>query len=174
MRRSPSSYFRQYNIYSYCLIQLRAIKYERRKLRHVLFGIDVKYKKKKDYKEDESDIDEEWIAQHEDALKEKEIDRLKKKFAKDNEKLEAKGEKPKPESELRDALEDVEEEFKRLKKERGTGKATLKRAKGEEKIEELIQKLDERIKTHKLQMEDREEGKEVALGTSKINYLDPR
>lgn len=43
-----------------------------------------------------------------------------------------------------------------------------------EKIEELIQKLDERIKTHKLQMEDREEGKEVALGTSKINYLDPR
>lgn len=155
-------------------MQLRALKYERMKLRHILFGIDPKYKKKKEYKEDESDLEDDWIAQYEDSLKEKDTDRIKKKFAKDNEDAKEKGEKPKPESELDSMIEEVEEEYNRLKKERGTGKATLKRGRAIEKIEESIEKLNERIKTHKLQMVDREEGKEVALGTSKINYLDPR
>ncbi|KAH8119571.1 hypothetical protein DFH11DRAFT_1723074 [Phellopilus nigrolimitatus] len=154
--------------------KLRAIKYERMKMRHVLFGLDAKYKKKKEYKDDESDIDDEWVAQHEDTMKEKEIEKVKKKFAKDNEKAEAEGEKPKPESELNERIKDIEAEFERLEDERGTKSATLKRTKPAEKIEEAIAKLTERIKTHKLQIVDREEGKEVALGTSKINYLDPR
>ncbi|KAI5120312.1 hypothetical protein M0805_005816 [Coniferiporia weirii] len=154
--------------------KLRAIKYERMKARHVLFGLDIKYKKKKEYKNDESDIDDEWVAQYEDTLKEKEIEKAKKKFAKDNEKAEADGEKAKPESELNERIEEIEAEFERLESERGTGIASLKRARPAEKLEESIAKLTERIKTHKLQMLDREEGKEVALGTSKINYLDPR
>ena len=66
---------------------------------------------------------------------------------------------------LEERIEDIEAEYKRLVKERGTGKATLKRARPVEKIEEGIEKLDEKIKTFKLQMEDREEGKEVALTT---------
>lgn len=145
--------------------QLRAIKYERMKLRHVLFGIDDKYKKKKEYKNDESDIDDEWIAQHEDALQEKEFERTKKKFAKDNEKAEAEGKQPRTEDELDKTLLEIEDEFKRLKEERKTKTATLKRPRAAEKLEEAIEKLTERIKTHKLQMVDREEGKEVALGT---------
>lgn len=147
------------------LSKLRAIKYERMKHRHILFGMNSSYKKKKDYKDDESDLDDDWIAQYEDQLLEKEVEKAKKKFAKDNEKLEAEGEKPKDQSVLQDRLDELEEESKRLKKERGTGLATLKRAKTEDKIIDAIEKLNERIKTHKLQMIDREEGKEVALGT---------
>ena len=75
---------------------------------------------------------------------------------------------------LKEKIKDIKDGFKQLKKERGTAKATLKREKPIKKIEEMIGKLTERIKTTKLQMEDRDEGKEVALGTSKINYLDPR
>jgi DNA topoisomerase-1 len=37
-----------------------------------------------------------------------------------------------------------------------------------------ILKLDEKIQTAKTNAVDRDEGKEVSLGTSKINYLDPR
>ena len=63
--------------------------------------------------------------------------------------------------------------FEALAKERGTGKATLKRERPEEKIEEAIDKLTEKIKAFKLQIVDRDEGKEVALGTrysaSKLN-----
>ncbi|KLO19461.1 hypothetical protein SCHPADRAFT_818092 [Schizopora paradoxa] len=154
--------------------KLRAIKYERMKLRHVLFKIDKKYKKKKHLAEDESDIDDAWIASYEEQLKEKELDKVKKKFAKDNEKLEAEGKDPLAEKVLEKRLQEVEDDFDQLEEERGTQEATLKRSKAPEKIEELIEKLDDKMKTHKLQIVDREEGKEVSLGTSKINYLDPR
>ena len=175
------------------LFQLRGLKYERMKLRHVLFSEDSKYKKHKKYANDESDIDDDWIAEHEDQMKAKEVEKAEKKFAKDNEKLMEDGKKPMNDDELQERLTVIEEDFKRLKNERGTKKATLKRDRPPAKLEEAIDKLDEKIKTFKLQIEDREAGKEVALGTrysllfsacveryshlksnSKINYLDPR
>lgn len=154
--------------------KLRGFKYERMKLRHALFAIDAKFKKNKKYAADESDLEDDAIAEHEEQMKAKEIEKAEKKFAKDNEKLADEGKEPLKESVLKERIKEIEDEFKRLKKERGTGKHQLKRERPTEKIEEAIEKLDEKIKTFKLQMEDREAGKEVALGTSKINYLDPR
>ncbi len=145
--------------------QLRGLKYERMKLRHALFSIDPKYKKDKRYKEPESDLDDDVIATHEDNLKAKELEKAEKKFQKDNEKAAEDGKEQQDESVLKEKLKEIEAEYKRLKKERGTGKHALKRERPTEKIEEAIDKLDERIKTFKLQMEDREAGKEVALGT---------
>lgn len=135
------------------------------KLRHVLFGIDSKYKRKKEFADDESDLDDDWIAGHETSLCEKELEKAQKKFEKDNEKLISEGQKAKPESVLKERLEEVQQEFARLEGERGTGVAELKRARPVEKVEEGIKKLEEKIKNFKLQMMDREEGKEVSLGT---------
>lgn len=135
------------------------------KLRHALFAIDPKFKKKKLYAEDESDLDDEAVVEHEEQWKTREVEKAEKKFQKDNEKLAEQGEKPQPASALKEKIKEIEDEFKRLKKERGTSKAELKREKPTEKIEEAIAKLDDKIKTFKLQMEDREAGKEVALGT---------
>ncbi|ETW80762.1 hypothetical protein HETIRDRAFT_476461 [Heterobasidion irregulare TC 32-1] len=154
--------------------RLRGFKYDRMKLRHGLFAIDSKYKKNKKYVDDESDLDDDAVADHEETMKALQIEKAQKKFAKDNEKLLIEGEQPQADSVLKEKIKDIEEEFKRLKKERGTGRAAFKRERPAEKIEEAIEKLDEKIKTFKLQMVDREAGKEVALGTSKINYLDPR
>ncbi|KAF8658271.1 hypothetical protein AX16_002047 [Volvariella volvacea WC 439] len=154
--------------------KLRGLKYDRMKLRHVLFGMDIKYKKNKKYSQDESDLDDEWIEVHEENLKAKEIEKAEKKFAKDNEKLQEEGKEQLKQSILKERLAAIEEEFARLEKERGTAKATLKRERPVEKIEEQIYKLEDKIKACKLQMVDRDAGKEVALGTSKINYLDPR
>jgi len=135
------------------------------KLRHVLFKIDSKYKKNSKYKDDESDIDDDWIAEHEENLKKKEVEKAEKKFAKENEKLQEDGQKPHKDSVLDERIADIEEEFNHLMKERGTGKASLKRERPVEKIEESIDKMTEKIKTFKLQMVDRDAGKEVALGT---------
>jgi DNA topoisomerase-1 len=131
--------------------------------------MDKKYKKDRKYAEDESDFDEEAIEAHEDRTKEKEIEKAEKKFAKENEKLEAEGEKPQNVSVLEERIQDIEEEYERVKKERGTGKATLKRERPAEKIEEAITKLDVKIVTAKLQMADREAGKEIALGTRYVS-----
>ncbi|KAI0675416.1 hypothetical protein C8Q78DRAFT_1012332 [Trametes maxima] len=154
--------------------KLRGLKYERMKLRHALFAIDSKFKKKKKYSEPESDLDDEAIEAHEETMKVKDLEKAEKKFQKDNEKLVEDGKKPQEESVLKEKLKEIEADYKKLKKERGTEKHALKKDRPVEKIEDAIDKLDEKIKTFKLQMEDREAGKEVALGTSKINYLDPR
>jgi len=135
------------------------------KLRHALFVLDPKYKKHKKYVDDESDIDDDWIANYEEELKVKEIEKTTKKFTKDNEKLEEEGKKPQNDSVLQERIETIEEEFEKLAKERGTKKAVLKRDKPAEKIEEVIDKLSDKIKAFKLQIDDRDAGKEVALGT---------
>ncbi|KAJ7579162.1 hypothetical protein C8J56DRAFT_964969 [Mycena floridula] len=155
-------------------LRYKGFKYDRMKLRHVLFGIDPAFKKQPKYADDESDMDDDFVATYEDQLKLKEIEKAQKKFAKENEKLLADLKPVQGADVLAVRLENIEDDFKRLKRERGTGKATLKRDKPPEKIEEAIQKMSDKIKAFKLQIEDRDEGKEVALGTSKINYLDPR
>ncbi|KZT29005.1 hypothetical protein NEOLEDRAFT_1128512 [Neolentinus lepideus HHB14362 ss-1] len=147
--------------------KIRGFKYERMRLRQVLFSIDTtgKLKKKKAYAEDESDMEEDWIVEHEDRLKAKDIERAEKKFAKENEKAAEEGKKPEPESVLRDKIKEIEAEYKQSRKDRLSGKVSSRGTKTVEKVEEAIQKLDEKIKTAKLQMVDREAGKEVALGT---------
>lgn len=144
------------------------------KLRHALFGIDPKFKKKKKYSADESDLDEDAVAEHEEQWKTREIEKIEKKFQKENEKLVEEGKEAQDDSVLKERRKEIEAEFKRLAKERGTGKSALKREKPAEKIEESIDKLEEKIKTFKLQMEDREAGKEVALGTRCVLYCDHR
>jgi DNA topoisomerase-1 len=150
------------------------LKYDRMKLRQLLFTQDPGFKRKEKYAEDESDIDDDWIVEHENNMKEKEIEKAEKKFAKENEKLKEDGEKPQSESVLQERLSGIKEDFEQLTRERETGKASQKKARPIDKLEEAIDKVTERIKTHKLQIVDRDETKEVALGTSKINYLDPR
>ena len=67
--------------------QLRGFKYDRMKLRHALFAIDPKYKKSKKYSADESDLDDDAIAEHEEQWKVRELEKAEKKFQKENDKL---------------------------------------------------------------------------------------
>jgi len=43
-----------------------------------------------------------------------------------------------------------------------------------EKRKKAVEKLREQLAKLELQATDKEENKEIALGTSKLNYLDPR
>ena len=138
------------------------------KLRHALFKMDPKYKKQKKYAEDESEIDDDWVASHEEELKAREIEKAEKRFTKENEKLEEDGKKPQKDSVLKDRVHAIEEEYIKLAEERGTKKAALKRDRSVAKIEESIDKLNDKIKAFKLQIVDRDAGKEVALGTRSV------
>ncbi len=132
------------------------------------------HKKVPQYVEDESDLDDEWIIEYEDESREKEIEKATKKWEKDNEKAKADGEKPIEQEILQEKIAKINEEYDRLKTERGTTTAELKGNKTEEQIMASIEKLDERIKVAKFKRTDKDNLKEVSLGTSKINYLDPR
>ncbi|GAA6049722.1 hypothetical protein JCM3770_004427 [Rhodotorula araucariae] len=152
--------------------KIRALKYQRMKLRKQLFAVADKPRKYKMYDEDESDLDDDWIQEHEAALVVAEREKIRKKFEKDNTKREADGEKPLAPKELDERLKAADDLEKQIRRDRKNGYKETKHS--EDKIVAQLAKIDERIKIAKTNATDRDEGKEVSLGTSKINYLDPR
>lgn len=117
----------------------------------------------------DEDLDMEWVKEHQAFLLEEQTQKIKKKFEKDNEKRVAEGEKEMKASELNERLQVVKEMEKKFSKENKTGKVEAE-GKGPtvEKIEANIAKLDQRVETMSVQAQDKEDNKEVALGTSKI------
>ncbi|KAH7108323.1 hypothetical protein BKA62DRAFT_609892 [Auriculariales sp. MPI-PUGE-AT-0066] len=155
--------------------KLRGMKYDRRKLRHGLFTIDPKLKKKHpELAEPESDLENDWIAEYEDAQRKLTIEKAEKNFEKANEKAEADGKGKKDISELKAKIEAIDKEYDQLKKERGKEKHEFPKPKSADAVLALIEKQDAKIQAFKVQMNVREDNKTVSLGTSKINYLDPR
>jgi len=69
-----------------------------------------------------------------------------------------------------DSASEPEEE----ENEDGTPKKKKSLPNDPDRIKKAIQKLDERIKNRQVEIEQKDELKTIALGTSKINYLDPR
>lgn len=107
----------------------------------------------------------------------RETEKYNKKFIRENDKRKFEGvEEPLEQSVLDGWLEKVEEKKKEFKKELDKdGHLELKSTYNTvEKCEKQIKKLEERIKVSSIQLKDREENSEVSLGTSKINYIDPR
>lgn len=154
--------------------RIRALKYQRMKLRKQLFHLDSKMKKNPEYADMESDLEDDWIKQHEIDLVEKERERIKSRFEKQNEKLAAEKQPKMPASDLKEKLKAADELAARLKAESKLAKIEPKSSMTAEKLIANIKKLDDRISATKNQATDKEENKEVALGTSKLNYIDPR
>ncbi|CAH1762600.1 5982_t:CDS:2 [Entrophospora sp. SA101] len=75
---------------------------------------------------------------------------------------------------MKDKKSNIDEKEKVLKSERKSGKINMRKGQTSEKLRIQIEKLTERINTTKLLKQDKEDNKTTALGTSKINYLDPR
>jgi len=65
------------------------------------------------------------------------------------------------------------DEKKKLVKELKKEKKNASRGE-EEKIKKKLKTAEEQLAKLKLQATDKEENKQIALGTSKLNYLDPR
>lgn len=151
--------------------RIKGLKYQKWRLKQMMVEVDPKIKKKKgaEYFELEDDLDQDWIQEHQKFLAEELRTKIEKKFAKDNEKLRADGEKEMKPKELEERLEAVDELMQKFKKENKTGKVEAE-GKGPsiEKLETNIKKIDERVSTMLVQAEDKEGNKEVALGTSKI------
>jgi DNA topoisomerase-1 len=137
----------------------------------MILDIDSKQKKKKgaEWFELDEDLNEAWILEHQAFLVQEQRTKVEKKFEKENQKLVEQGEKEMKAKELVERLEAADELEAKFKKENKTKKIEAEgKVPTVEKYEAAIQKIDERIATMKLQAEDREGNKEVALGTSKI------
>jgi len=157
--------------------RIKGLKYQKWRTKQMMLAVDNKIKKKKgaEFFELDEDLDEEWIVEHQAFLAQELKVKIEKKFAKENEKLVSEGKKEMKTKELEERLGAVTELEKKYKKENKSKKVEAEgKGPSVEKFEAAITKIDQRIATMELQAEDREGNKEVALGTSKINYIDPR
>ncbi|KAH7069299.1 DNA topoisomerase 1 [Paraphoma chrysanthemicola] len=157
--------------------RINGLRYQVWRTKMMMIDVDPKIKKKKgaEYFERPEDLDTEWVKQHQDAEVEEMRQKITKKFEKENEKLAAENQKEMKPKELNERLEKADELAAKYKKENKTGKVEAEgKGPSVEKLEGNVDKLNQRIENMKIQMEDKEGNKEVALGTSKINYIDPR
>jgi len=72
-----------------------------------------------------------------------------------------------------DAIKDAEKKFKSAKKAYKNGGSQAEKA-NLEKCKKTLERLMEQLEKLEIQRTDRDENKTIALGTSKLNYLDPR
>ncbi|CEJ94990.1 Putative DNA topoisomerase 1 [[Torrubiella] hemipterigena] len=157
--------------------RIKGLRYQQWRTKKMMLDIDPTQKKKKGaaYFELDEDLDQEWIVEHQAFLVEELRTKTTKKFEKENEKRKADKEKPMPDKDLKERLVAVKELEAKFKKENKSGKVEAEgRGPTVEKYLAGVDKLEERIKVLETQAEDRDGNKEVALGTSKINYIDPR
>lgn len=156
--------------------KIREQQWQRLRHKKMILVLD-KDEKKRDpkYFKDIDDMDKDEIAKIHEQIYEREKVRLEKKFQRENEKLKAEGNEVKPESELKQLMEKAEimkEEFARELK---TGWPELpKSGTSVEKLRAKVEQIENRINNMELTMEDKENNSTVALGTSKMNYIDPR
>ncbi|EEB05534.2 DNA topoisomerase I [Schizosaccharomyces japonicus yFS275] len=155
--------------------RLRGLKYQRLRLCRMLLNNDETLAKKRPelLKVDE-ELTPEWIKKHHEDLYELEKVKISKKFARENEKLVS--EDPSsvmPDSELEERLKAADELKAKLDEELRTGAVEAGRSSNEQ-LEKRLIKMDERIKVMSNSIIDKDENKTTALGTSKINYIDPR
>jgi DNA topoisomerase I len=154
--------------------RIKGVRYQQWRVKQMMLDIDPKMKKKKgaEYFTLPDDLDEDWIHEHQAYLVDDLKTKITKKFEKDNEKLRAEGEKEMKVKELEEKLEPSKELEKKFKKENKTKKVEAE-GKGPtiEKMEAKLTQLDQRLANMSLQAEDKENNKEVALGTSKIVSL---
>ncbi len=151
--------------------RINALRYQQYRVKQMMLDLDPKLKKKKgaEYFTLPDGLDEEWVKEHHAALVEEQRSKITKKFEKENEKLVADGEKEMKAKELEERMAVADELEEKFKTERKKGKIEAEgKGPSVEKCEGNLEKLEQRVATLKTQSEDRENNKEVALGTSKI------
>jgi DNA topoisomerase I len=156
--------------------RINGMRYQQWRSRMQMIDIEPKLKKKKgeDYFKRPEDLTDEWVVKYQAAELEEKRSKIRKKFEKDNEKRVAEREKPHSEKVLKEWLEEVDELEAKYKKENKTGKVLAEgKSPSVEKLEAQYDKLTDRIANQMLAVQDKEENKEVALGTSKIVSLSP-
>jgi DNA topoisomerase I len=154
--------------------RINALRYQQYRIKQMMLDLDPKLKKKRgeDYFALPDGLDNDWVIEHHKALVEEQRTKIQKKFDKENEKLVAEGDKEMKAKVLEERMEVADDLEKKFKAERKKGKIEAEgKSPSIEKFEQNLEKVDQRIATLQTQSEDRENNKEVALGTSKIVSL---
>ncbi|KAG7800816.1 hypothetical protein KL929_000355 [Ogataea haglerorum] len=139
-------------------------------------------KKDSKYFEEIDDLSKEEEQKIIERVLQKEREKIEKRYERELLKLGyeelTKDEKTKKKDELaadrKSRLEKHKELEKTYRNELKSRKYEIKSTQTVEKLQQQVEKIETRIKNTSLQLKDKEDNSQVALNTSKINYIDPR
>lgn len=127
-----------------------------------------------DYFEELDDLSKEDTEHIHRALIERAREAAHKRFQRENDKLKIEDKPLLTEKDLEEKMEKVNELEKEYAEELKTGKPQIKKSVTVEKLKSQVDTLTNRILNTTFQLKDKEDNSEVSLGTSKMNYIDPR
>ncbi|KAG7665644.1 TOP1 [[Candida] subhashii] len=156
--------------------KLKELLWQKIRLKKMILILEPKLKKKDmKYFEEIDDLvkeDEEHI--HHTIIK-RQREQVFKRLERDNEKLKIEKKPLLTKADIKDKLAKIDELEKEYKKELKTGKPVIANKNlTVEKLKQQIETVENRYTTTALQLKDKEDNSEVSLGTSKMNYIDPR
>ncbi|QEU60069.1 Top1 [Kluyveromyces lactis] len=156
--------------------RIEELEWQKVRYKRAILQLDKSERKKNPnyFKEIDDLTKEEELTIHKRII-EREREKYKRKFERENEKRKFSKEDPIPDSQLLEWLAKVDDLEKLYERESATGKIELRESlQNLEKLKQNVEKLEKRITNCSLQLKDKEDNSTVALGTSKINYIDPR
>ncbi|KAI5962999.1 TOP1 [Candida pseudojiufengensis] len=156
--------------------KLKEFLWQKIRLKKMILQLDPKLQKKDPkYFEEIEDLTNEDIESIHESIIERQKEQAFKKLDRDNEKLKLEKKPLLKKSDIKDKLTKIEELAKEYKKELKTGKFEINPSKTTvEKLKLQIENIENKITTTSLSLKDKEDNSEVSLGTSKMNYIDPR
>lgn len=156
--------------------RIEELEWQKVRYKRAILQLD-KSERKKDpnyFKEIDDLSKEEELTIHKRII-EREREKYKRKFERENEKRKFDKEEALPDSQLMEWLAKVDDLEKQYQRESDTGIIEVRESlKNVEKLKQQVERLEKRITNASLQLKDKEDNSTVALGTSKINYIDPR
>ena len=155
--------------------KLKEFMWQKIRLKKMILQLEPKLKKKDPkYFEEIDDLIKEDIEHIHHTIIKRQREQAKKKLERDNEKLKLEGKPLLTESDIKDKLDKIDELEKEYQKELKTGKPIVTKNATVEKLKQQIETLENKILNVSIQLKDKEDNSEVSLGTSKMNYIDPR
>lgn len=155
--------------------RIKEMEWQKLRLKQMIISLEPGLKKKEPrYFAEIEDMPKEEARMIVHAHIEKQKLAAQKKFANENEKRKLEGEKPLDEEELKSRLSAVDDLKESYEAEINDGSVEPSRGATVEKLKAQIEKIESRIAATSVQLKDKEDNSEVSLGTSKLNYIDPR
>lgn len=155
--------------------KLKELEWHKIRTKKMILQLEPKLKTKDpDYFEELDDLSKEDTEHIHRALIERAREAARKRFQRENDKLKIEDKPLLTEKDLEEKMEKVNELEKEYAEELKTGEPQIKKSVTVEKLKSQVDTLTNRILNTTFQLKDKEDNSEVSLGTSKMNYIDPR
>ncbi|KSA03844.1 uncharacterized protein AC631_00479 [Debaryomyces fabryi] len=155
--------------------KLKELEWQKIRAKKMILQLEPGLKRKDpEYFEELDDLSKEDTEHIHRAVIERTREAARKRFQRENDKLKIEDKPLLTEKDLQERMEKVNELEKEYAEELKTGKPQIKKSITVEKLKSQVETLTNRIVNTTFQLKDKEDNSEVSLGTSKMNYIDPR